>query len=306
MKKLFYTIILILSFNDLLAAESKIIYKIQNEIITNIDIKNEYKYLLALNNELQNLSEDKVYNISKESIIRETIKKIEVSKRFESLDIDKNYLDKIMENLYLNKLKLNSYEEFKNYLREYDLNIPDVEKKLKIDALWNELIVKRYNPKIVIDVESIKKEINDNKLLKTKNYFLSEILFEINNKKELKTKYTKIKNSVKENGFENTVSIYSIADTVKVGGNLGWINENSLNKEIKKNIETLNIGDLSKPFLIPGGVLVLKINDIKEENKEIDTELELKKAINYKRNKMLNQYSQIYFNKVKKNLELNE
>ena len=306
MKKLFYTIILILSFNDLLAAESKIIYKIQNEIITNIDIKNEYKYLLALNNELQNLSEDKVYNISKESIIRETIKKIEVSKRFESLDIDKNYLDKIMENLYLNKLKLNSYEEFKNYLREYDLNIPDVEKKLKIDALWNELIVKRYNPKIVIDVESIKKEINDKKLLKTKNYFLSEILFEINNKKELKTKYTKIKNSVKENGFENTVSIYSIADTVKVGGNLGWINENSLNKEIKKNIETLNIGDLSKPFLIPGGVLVLKINDIKEENKEIDTELELKKAINYKRNKMLNQYSQIYFNKVKKNLELNE
>ena len=141
MRKIFFVIIFILNFNELLAVESKIIYKIQNEIITNIDIKNEYRYLLALNNELQNLSKDKIYNISKESIIRETIKKIEILKQFKNIDIEDKFLDKIIENLYLNKLKLNSYKEFKKYLQEYDLDITDIEKKIKIDALWTELIV---------------------------------------------------------------------------------------------------------------------------------------------------------------------
>ena len=119
-------------------------------------------------------------------------------------------------------------------------------------------------------------------------------------------KYIEIKNSVIENGFENTALIYSIAETVKVGGKIGWIHESSLNKEIRESVAFLNIGDLSKPFLIPSGMLILKINNIKQENKKVNTELELQKAINYQRNKQLNQYSQIYFNKVKKNIGFNE
>ena len=306
MKKIFYIIILILGFNDLLATESKIIYKIQNEIITNIDIKNEYKYLLALNNELQNLSKDKIYNISKESIIRETVKKNEILKRFKSLEIDENFLDTVIKNLYLKKLKLSSREDFKIYLKKYDLRIEDLEKKIKIDLLWNELIVKKYNSQIKIDVESIKKEINNSELLITKKYLLSEIVFKIASNTELNIKYKEIKNSIGENGFENTVLIYSIADSSKVGGNIGWINESSLNRKIRENIESLNVGDLSEPILIPNGALILKINDIKQENKKIDIELELKKTIEYKRNILLNQYSQIYFNKIKKNLLFNE
>ena len=306
MKKFFYIIIIILGFNDLLATESKIIYKIQNEIITNIDIKNEYKYLLALNNELQNLSKDKIYNISKESIIRETVKKNEILKRFKSLEINENFLDTVIKNLYLKKLKLSSREDFKIYLKKYDLRIEDLEKKIKIDLLWNELIVKKYNSQIEIDVESIKKEINNNELLITKKYLLSEIVFKIASNTELNTKYTEIKNSIGENGFENTVLIYSIADSSKVGGNIGWINESSLNRKIRENIESLNVGDLSEPILIPNGALILKINDIKQENKKIDIELELKKTIEYKRNILLNQYSQIYFNKIRKNLLFNE
>jgi peptidyl-prolyl cis-trans isomerase SurA len=306
MKKFFYIIIIILGFNDLLATESKIIYKIQNEIITNIDIKNEYKYLLALNNELQNLSKDKIYNISKESIIRETVKKNEILKRFKSLEIDENFLDTVIKNLYLKKLKLSSREDFKIYLKKYDLKIEDLEKKIKIDLLWNELIVKKYNSQIEIDVESIKKEINNSELLITKKYLLSEIVFKIASNTELNIKYKEIKNSIGENGFENTVLIYSIADSSKVGGNIGWINESSLNRKIRENIESLNVGDLSEPILIPNGALILKINDIKQENKKIDIELELKKTIEYKRNILLNQYSQIYFNKIKKNLLFNE
>ena len=306
MKKFFYIIIVILSFNDLLATESKIIYKIQNEIITNIDIKNEYQYLLALNNELQNLSNDKIYDISKESIIRETIKKNEILKRFKSLEIDRDFLDIVIKNIYLKKLKLGSLEDFKIYLKKYDLRIDDLEKKIKIDLLWNELIVKKYDSKIELDVESIKEEINNNKFLVNKKYLLSEIVFEITGSSELGEKYTEIKNSINENGFENTVLIYSIADTAKSGGNIGWVNESSLNRVIRENIMSLKVGDLSEPFLVPNGALILRINDIKQKNEEIDIKLELKKTIEYKRNLLLNQYSQIYFNKVKKNLLFNE
>jgi len=306
MKNIFYIIIFILNFNNLLAVESKIIYKIQNEIITNTDIKKEYRYLSAFNSDLKNLTEDKIYNISKQSIVRETIKKIEILKKKKNLYLDEKFLNKLIDEAYIKKLGYDSRESFKDFLEKNDLKIKDVEKKITIESLWNELIVRKYNSKIEINIDDIKKEIDKNKSSKSKNYLLSEIVFEIVNKDELNKKYNEIKNSIKENGFENTVLIYSIANSVETGGKVGWINENSLNKEIRKNIELLNIGDLSKPFFTPNGVLLLKINNIKEESKKINKELELAKAINYQRNKQLSQYSQIYFNRVKKNLEFNE
>ncbi len=306
MKNIFYIIIFILNFNNLLAVESKIIYKIQNEIITNTDIKKEYRYLSAFNSDLKNLTEDKIYNISKQSIVRETIKKIEILKKKKNLYLDEKFLNKLIDEAYIKKLDFDSRESFKDYLEKNDLKIKDVEKKITIESLWNELIVRKYNSKIEINIDDIKKEIDKYKSSKSKNYLLSEIVFEIDNKDELNKKYNEIKNSIKENGFENTVLIYSIANSVETGGKVGWINENSLNKEIKKHIELLNIGDLSKPFFTPNGVLLLKINNIKEENKKINKELELAKAINYQRNKQLSQYSLIYFNRVKKNLGFNE
>ena len=306
MKKIFYIIILILGFNDLLATESKIIYKIQNEIITNIDIKNEYKYLLALNNELQNLSKDKIYNISKESIIRETVKKNEILKRFKSLEIDENFLDTVIKNLYLKKLKLSSREDFIIYLKKYDLRIEDLEKKIKIDLLWNELIVKKYNSQIKIDVESIKKEINNNELLITKKYLLSEIVFKIVSNTELNIKYTEIKNSIEENGFENTVLIYSIADSSKVGGNIGWINENQLTEKMVKNIEALKIGEHTKPIDVNGSKLILLLEDSKKTQVNLNIEEELSKLIQYETNKQLNQMSNMYYIRIKNNTLINE
>ena len=304
MKKILYILIFILNFNNLLALESKIIYKIQNEIITNIDIKNEYNYLLALNNNLKKLDKEKIFNIAKDSIIREKIKKVELEKNFIKLDIDDRYLNKLVENIYL-RLNLRSTDDFKKYLKTYNIDLQTVIKKIKIDALWNTLIIKKYDSKIKINLDKIKDTIKSRKAL-TKNFLLSEIVFEIENKEELKMKYTEILNSIDQVGFENTVSIYSIANTNKTGGGVGWVDVSSLNNEIRDNIISLNVGDISSPFIIPGGVLILKINDIKEEVKEIDFDFELKKAITFERNKQLNQYSKIYFNKTKKNFDFND
>jgi peptidyl-prolyl cis-trans isomerase SurA len=303
-KKFLYIAIFILNFNNLLAIESKIIYKIQNEIITNIDIKNEYNFLSALNDNLQSLGKEKIFNIAKDSIIREKIKQVELIKNSIDVNVDIAYQDELMENIY-HKLDLKSVDDFKEYLKKYDLNFKTVEKKVKIDALWNELIIKKYDAKVEINLEKIKNKIKNKKSV-TKSYLLSEIVFEIQNKKEIKKKYSEIQKSVNEVGFKNTVSIYSISDSRKTGGNIGWVNASSLNNKIRDNILSLNINDLSSPFIMPGGVLILKIDDIKEEPKKINFDLELEKVIRYERNKQLNQYSQIYFNKTKKNLGFNE
>ncbi len=305
MKFFFYIIFIFIQFSNLFAFESKIIYRIENEIITNIDIKNEFKYLSALNKELQNLDKEKIFNISRESIIREKIKKVEILKNFKKLDIEKEYLDKVLNNIYL-RLNLKTEEDFKNYLGDFGLKLKDIEEKIKIDALWNELIIKKYISKVDINIEKIKEEIKNSKFQVTRVYLLSEIIFEIENKDELNVKFKKIKESINEIGFKNTSSTYSISDSAKTGGSIGWINENSLNKKIRDSLISLKKGDISSAIFVPGGVLVLKINDIKEEKERMDPELELKKAIIYQKNKQLSQYSKIYFKKIKKNLEFNE
>ena len=305
MKKIFYLILFIFNITNASSIESKIIYVIENEIITNIDIKNEFKYISALNSQLKNLPKEKIFNIARESIIREKIKKVEILKNFKNLDVNEEYLDLLIKNIY-NNLKINSHEEFKNYLKNYNLEIRDIEEKVKIEALWNELIVKKYNSKININIEQIKRDIKNTKSLINKNYLLSEIVFEIKDTKKLNEKYILIKKSTEDIGFKNTASIYSISDTSKIGGNLGWINERSLSKVIYENIFQLKKGEISKPLIIPGGILILKINDIKNETMKLDPEKELERIVSFKKNRQLNQYSKIYFNKIKKNQGFSE
>ena len=301
--KIFLLIILTcLIINKSNSIETKIIHKIQNEIITNVDIKNEFKYLVALNNTLKELDKEKILNISNESIIREKIKKIEISKNFEKMSINEEYSNFQLENMY-SRLGLKSLDQFELYLKDYDLVLSVVKKKITIDALWNQLIIEKYEDQIVINKKQIKKGISKNTNVQLKEYLLSEIIFDIKNKKEIEKKYQKIIKSINEIGFKNSASIYSFSDSAKVGGDIGWINENSLNSKINKKIKNLKIGEISKPIILPTGILILKIIDIKNNKIKIDMEAALKKAINYERNKQLSQFSKIYFNKVKKNLE---
>ena len=221
------------SINIASALETRIIYNIENEIITNIDIKNEFKYLLALNNNLKELDKERVFIIARESVIKERIKKIEISKTFTDLNINKNYIDALLKKIYTS-LSIESLEEFDLYLKSYDLDTDDVIKKLTIDALWNELIVEKYRSKIEIDEEKLKHTIMVSTKKETEEYNLSEILYEVKNKNAIEPKYQEIKESIVKIGFKNSASIYSLSDTSKIGGNLGWIEEKSLNQMGKK------------------------------------------------------------------------
>ena len=305
MKNFLLIIFLLLMFNSAKAIETKIIHNIQNEIITNVDIKNEFKYLLALNNNLKKLEKEKILVIANNSIIKEKIKKIELLKYFKKIEINTNFLEQLIKNIYTRQ-GLKSLEEFEIYLKDYNLTINDIKKKITIDALWNQLVVQKYQSKVEINEEKIYKKITKANNNLTKEYELAEIIFEIKNKAEIQKKYEEIVNNIKEVGFENTASMYSFAESSKIGGDLGWIKESSLNNKIKKKIINLKIGQVSNPIIIPNGIMLLKVKNTRNSVAIIDYKLELKKAINYEKNRQLDQYSKIYFNKIKKNLEFNE
>jgi peptidyl-prolyl cis-trans isomerase SurA len=260
--------------------------------------------LIALNPNLKNSEKEDIFQLSKRSIINERIKKIEIEKNFNNPQIPEKFLDRILQNVYL-KIGIKNINDFKKYLALNDIDFENVKNKLEIEALWNELILIKFSSKVNINEKNLRKKIQQNNKF-SKSYLLSEISFEVSNLNDLDSKYTEISDAINNKGFDFAALKYSVSATSKVGGKLDWINENSLNKQIKNEIKNLRINDFTKPINVSSGFLILKINDIKNTQIEVDLEVELKKLTNFEKNNQLNQYSKIYFNKVKKNLQIDE
>ena len=306
MKKIFFIfILLIFTFknNFLLANENKILFKVNNEIITSIDIAKEINYLNLINKDFKNLKKNKSFEIAKDSLIREKIKEIELKKVVEELVVD----EKLLNNLsisYFKKQGVNSISDFNNFFKRNDIDPNLIKKKITLEILWNQLIYAKFKQNIKIDKNQIKKSLLNNN--KQKEYLLSEILFNINDNEKLIEKYEIIKKDINEKNFSGAAIIHSISDSVKNGGNIGWVKEAFLSPNIKKKLVNLENGDITSPIVIPGGFLILKIENTREIDVEFDLEQEIQNIIKKKTNEQLNQLSNIYFNKIKKNIELNE
>ena len=298
-------ILLLLVLTNYTKAENKIEIKfqIENEILTNLDFLNEEKYLLALNNNLQNIPKNQLKQLAKDSLIREKIKKIELSKYYD-FSIESKYGDQILKDFY-KRLNFNNVKDFQLYLKKYNLNITNIREKLKIESLWNELIYKKFNNQVNVNEEKLKKKLSLQKNLMTE-YNLSEILFEIKDKEKLDTKYKLISKNINDSGFNNAANIFSISNSSKFGGDLGWINETQLNENLLSQIRSLNVKQLTKPIQVTNGYLIIKLNDKREKKIKIDFEKTLKKMILEEKNRQLNQFSLIYFNKIKQNTFVSE
>jgi len=292
-----------LNFQTNLISEVYIAYKINNEIITNLDINKETRYLIALNNQLKNLDSNQIKKIAQESLIREKIKKNELSKVFK-FDQKNPFLDKVIKNFYL-KLNLSSKEEFKEYLKDYDITIQEIKKKIEIETLWNQLIFDKFKNQLYINEKKIRKKIDNNKKLKIeKNYLLSEIIFEkIDNQTLDQTAKTIIK-SINEIGFENSANIFSLSDSSKFGGNIGWVKEKNLSENIFKEISSLKIGSYTNPIQVGSNMLILKLNNTKSEKIKINYKEELKKMIDFEQDRQLKKFSKIYYNRIKINIDV--
>ena len=298
----------IIKNNQLLAIEEvKIILKVENEIITNVDLLNEKNYLIALNNEILNLPEKKFLLLAKNSIVKEKIKKNEINKYFDK-DYKYEISEKRLKNLS-NKIGLNSTEELKEYFLKFNLNLIFVEEKIKTEDMWNRLIYNKYKNQIDIDVNELKNrlkiEITNNNNIVTK-YNISEIQFNLNVEESLEQKYNQIINSINNDGFKVASNLYSVSETSKFGGKIGWINKTSMSRSILDELEKLNIGEITKPIKIRNLFLILKIEDKKESKIKIDFDKELKKLINIESNKQFNQFSLIYLNKINQNIFISD
>jgi peptidyl-prolyl cis-trans isomerase SurA len=296
-------ILSIFFFSHLCASEVKIIYKINNEIITNVDVKSEYQYLVALNKNLENLSENDLMSLAKDSIFREKIKRIAIESEAQP-EVEIDLVEQNIKNIYKN-LNLNSISEFKSYLINNNLNYDYIFNKIETEVLWNKIIYLKYRNKININEEKLKRKVNDN-IKNVEKLFLQEIIFEYNKKEDLLLIYNEILDFININGFDKTVLKYSIATTRKNNGIIGWVNKNNLPNNIAEEISNLKIGDISKPIIIPGGALLIKIENKKIEKNIINMQDELDKLIQFQINNQLNRYSIIHFNNLKKELQIYE
>ncbi len=298
-------LILVFITNNSANSEDKIRIELQigNEILTNIDFLNEKNYLIALNNNLKKLPKNQIKKIAKESLIREKIKKIELLKIYDFKKADK-YSKQILNDFY-KRLNFQNEDEFISYLKSYNLNISDIKEKLKIETLWNEMIFKKYNNQIKIDEEKLKTKImNQKKILK--EYNLSEILFQLKLDEKLLDKYNLIVKNIKNSGFRNSANIFSISDSSKFGGKIGWINQNQLNDNLLKEITKLDINEFTKPIQTSSGYLIIKLNNEREKENKLDFNKTFNKMIVEEKNRQLNQFSLIYFNKIKQNIFISE
>lgn len=307
-KKIFIFVAIINLLSSTLIAEDRyeIVVSIDNKVITNFDIQKEINYLLALNPSLNNLPKKQIYEIAKESLVREEIKEKEILKYY-NINYKDPELSLLIENIY-NRLNIANENEFNKYLSNFDLSIEIISAKLAIEKAWNRLIFEKFNQFINLDELRLKKELEKNlSQPQTQNrYLISEILFQSKDDKEYQEILRNIKKTIEENSFETAASIYSISDSSKNGGEIGWVNKNEISDTIYNVLNKLSIGQFTQPIKIASGFLIIYLNDIKKEEQEFDVDEELKKMIISEKNRQFNEFSIIHFKKIEQQIFINE
>lgn len=303
--KIILYILSILFYSNLSQANIEIKYKIGENIITNIDILNEQNYLIFLRPGINKLSKKEIEKISENSLIREIIKREELKKIYK--DIEKIKLDKKLKKNLLNFKNVKNEDELRNLINKNNLKYSKIMEKMKYESLWNDFIFRKYNSMVRIDKDKLKKElkvkISNNKKYE---YLLYEILFEVQNNEALTNKYKEILEYIDKNNFNDAAAKYSISNSSIRGGEIGWVKETLLSKKLNNILKVKKKGEFTKPIKYPNGYLILKINQKKEMKQILSFEDELKELINFERNKQLNQFSLLFYKKIKQNTVINE
>ena len=297
-------ILFFLIFSKSFALENKIVLKINNEIITTLDIFDEINELKFFNEKIGLIDENEIYQIALQSILRHEIKKIEVLKNFDNFQItDEDYLNTMIKNNY-EKLGFNNLTDFRENLKKNEVNFVKLKEKLEINLLWNQIIYSKYFDKVVLNEKKLKDQINNKKNL-SKTFNLNEIIYQAENLADIDKVYNIIKTDIAKLGFRNAAIKHSLSDTSSDGGNIGWVDENALNEEILDELETMPLRSITKPIRISGGFLILQKLEEKEIIKNFNADDELKKLMKFETEQQLNNFSNVHFNKVKNDLQIN-
>ncbi len=305
--KIFIFLILIFNFflcNNVFAKKIEILYKVENYPITNKDIEKEINYLIMLNEKLKTIEERDLIQYATKSIIKEKVKKNEILKNFKfggNEDFVESQLNFFRKNLNLSEI------DFTNLLVSLDISKDYLIEKIEIELMWNRLIYTIYKDKVVLNKKEMRERLKkrfENPSNFLDEYLLYEILFTPSQTSDLEKNKSKIEKSIQEIGFENTANILSEAQSSKMGGEIGWVKENQLTKDVLSNIKNLEIGNYTNPLNVPGGQLFLFLKDKRKAKLELSFEEELNKIIKAEQNRQLDQYSSIYYKKTEINTKI--
>ncbi len=299
-KKFILVFLFIIFFSSFSYAKVKteIIYKLNNEIITNIDIENEKKFLIFLNSNLKNVSDKQIEIISRNSIKNRKIKEIELTNYFDikEANFGAEYLEKFI-------AKYENKENFLDQLNKAKLDYNFFEKNIVIDNLWRKLIFDKFRSQVKVNVDGLSKQIK-NQESEIEEFNMSEIFFEMDKNISFESLKKNIYDEIKNSGFDVAASIYSISESKNYGGKIGWIKSNQISKKIFNQIK---LGQkITEPIKLNNGYLIIKINERRTIKEKINFEEELKKLILIEKEKELNKFSYIYFNKIKKRIFISE
>ena len=82
--------------------------------------------------------------------------------------------------------------------------------------------------------------------------------------------------------------------------------KSQLSNKISKQIENIKVGEFTDPITVPGGFIILKLVDKKNQLIKIDEEQEFKKAVNFETNRQLTIYSTLHYKRIYNKAVINE
>ena len=290
----------LINFQNVLIAEIKnnIVVKVEDEIITNYEIKNKILSTLVLSDtELTQSNINKLKSPSLNSLIDYKLKIVEMSKyNFNVTNAELNN--------YLNRISSNNIANLKKKFINNNLNYQLFIDQIIIELKWKKFIFSKYNNKVDLEKEISDKELKEiiEKKSNVVEYKISEIEIFYENRDSIKEKVNEILDSITLDGFEKTVKKYSVSDSALNNGDLGWIKSNMLSKEVYDSLKNTNIGDISKPIVGSNNIVFLKVEDKKETNiDKINIEQIKKELIRVKQNELFRLYSNSYISQLRNN-----
>ena len=290
-------LVLFSSQNLFAAIENKIVLKVENQIITNFEVKNKILTLLVISN--QEINQNNINNLKKDVLnllINNKIKKIEISK----YNIKQ---DNVKTEAYINSI-YTDVSDLKKKFSENNLDYQLFFDEITVELMWQELIYKIYSKKIDINKKLIESEIKDyikNASL-IEEFRISEIEIPFSNKEELEIKTLNIEKEIKAMGFEQTALKYNNKYSNSSNIDLGWVSSSALAPEIYERLSEINVGEITQPIIGQNNIMILKLSDKRVAKKEnVDTTKLTEEFFNKKRNDQFRLYSKSHLSKLKNN-----
>lgn len=273
-----------------------------NKAITKSDIVNEIKLILIMNN--QSYSSDKrdqLQQIAVKEAIKRTIKQIEVEKY--NLNFSKRDMEAEVERI-ATAIQVD-VDTLRNICESNDLDFKILEKNVQTELLWNSLIFQLYKDRLVVNKTEIDESLEEIKEQKERNeYLVSEILIPKVDENQIENTVKEFKDKIAVEGFENVAKTSSISESSLNGGDLGWISEDVLSKDLKKFIINTKIGSVSEPVLLQSGILLFKVRDKRAVKIELNLEQAKNQLVMNEKSKILNIYSITHYDKVRRSLTI--